>query len=290
MPKILNYRIILHVLLSPEIIRKCTKLEAKDREFKKWNRPAVLLVLPVIIIFLAFIIWFPEDADFSDYPWQSYGVGIFSVVSIIVIWFLLQKAKPYNITGYAINTVMTFRAYSLLEKYLEDGIISHLEKAEDQMNSLLSALQTGWGDFSKENPSFKSLVRPVEKFIENLNNRIIPMIVVENEDEVRKMQNTFGSLIMFFMSDNFSQIKKINNELETFPDVSEEEESALEKIKQNRHLVTFFIALLIIGGGWLLSQSTKFIKEDIDVETQLILWAAISVPFSVWMLHARYRK
>jgi hypothetical protein len=77
---------------------------------------------------------------------------------------------------------------------------------------------------------------------------------------------------------------------EAFPDLSEEEESSLERIKQNRHLVTALYSLLTIGGGFVISQSTKLLKSDIAIETQLILWAAISVPFTIWILNTRYRK
>ena len=277
-------------MLTSEVKRKCIKLDAKFQELKKRTTPVVILVIAVFVVGFGFLIWFPEDADFSDYPWQSYSVGIFVLSAILVIWFLIQQSSRFRITGYAKNVVKTFRAYSFLEKYLEDGIISHLEKAESQMDSLLTGLQTEWGDLSKQNPSFKSLLKPIEKFIKNIDTRLIPAITNEDEKDVIKMKNTLESLIMFFLSDDLLQIEKINDELESFPDVSEEEESALEKIKQNKHLVTFLLACLIIGGGWLLSQSTKFIKEDFSVETQLLIWVGISVPFTVWMLHHRYRK
>jgi len=277
-------------MLTPEVKKKCIKLDAKLQEFKKWFKPAIILVIAVFVVGLGFLIWLPVDADYSDYPWQSYSVGIFVLVAILVAWFLIQQSNRFKITGYSKNVVKTFRAYSFLEKYLEDGIISHLEKAKSQMNSLLTDLQTEWGDLSKQNPSFKSLLKPIEKFIKNIDTRLIPSITNEDEKDVIKMKNTLESLIVFFLSDDLLQIEKINDDLESFPDVSEEEESTLEKIKQNKHLVTVLLAFFIIGGGWLLSQSTKFIKEDFSVETQLIIWVGISVPFTVWMLHTRYKK
>jgi len=277
-------------MLTPEVKKKCIKLDAKLQEFRKRSRPAIILILAAFVVGFGFLIWLPVDADYSDYPLQSYSVGIFVLVAILVAWFLIQQSNRFRTTGYAKNVVKTFRAYSFLEKYLEDDIISHLDKAESEMDSLLTSLQTEWGDLSEKNPSFKSLLKPIEKFIKNIDMRLIPAITNEGEEDVIKIKNTLESLIMFFLSDDLLQIEKINDELESFPDVSEEEESTLEKIKQNKHLVTFLFAFLIIGGGLALSQSTKFIKEDFSVETQLLIWVGISVPFTVWMLHARYKK
>lgn len=277
-------------MLSSELVRKCKKLDAKDKEFLKFNRPAKLLIIAAVVVAFALLFYVPEDQKFADYPLESYSVGIFFTSAIVIAAFLLQKAKRYKVTGYTKNSVLVYRAYSQLEQYLEDGVFSHLENAEKSMDSLLSDLQAEWGELSKENPSLKSLVKPLDGFMKGLDNRVIPAIINEDEKDIKKILNTLSLLIDFFLSDDFTKIHEINKEFENYTDVSEEEESTIEKIKQHRHVVTIFLVLIVIGGGWLLSQSAKFVVLEISVETQLTLWATISVPFTVWVLHARSRK
>ncbi len=144
-------------MLSSELKAKCIKLDAKEREFKKWQRPATLLGTSVFVVLVAYSFLIPEGSIFSDYPTESFLIGIYCIPAVIITIFLLQKSKKYKIIGFSKNVVLTYRAYNSLEAYLKDGLVSHLDDAESKMDSLLTNLQTFWGNIDDTNVPFKSL-------------------------------------------------------------------------------------------------------------------------------------
>lgn len=277
-------------MLSGELRKTCVKLDAKDKEFYKYNVPTKLLVILIGIVLVGFIIWVPEDEPIENYTNEGYAVGIFLLIAIIVSYYLNMKSKRFIVTGYSKNVVRSFRAYLLLEKYLKDEITSHLDKAETNLDSLLNSLRHIWGESTTTNPPFKSLTIPTKTLIANLENRLIPSLTNEDEKSIQKTQEIIASLISFLLSENFDEINSLNKHLETLPDDSEEVESTIERIKQSKYFVTILYITLSIVGGFIISQSTKLLKDDFSVETQLILWVGISVPFTLWILNNRLRK
>lgn len=277
-------------MLTEELKKTCVNLDAKDREFTKLNTPVKLLVISIVIVLIAFMFWIPEDKEISDYSFEGAIVGIYTLIAIIVSYFLSTKSKRYIVNGYSKNAVRTFRAYNSLEKYLKDGLTSHLDKAESNLDSLLINLRTIWGESTKNNPPFRSLTLPTKTLIENLENRIIPSLTNKDEKNIQKTQEALASLISFLLSENFNELFSLNEQFETFSDLSEEKESTIERIKQNKPFLTLLYIVLVIIGGLIISQSAKFIKSDFSLETQLILWMGISVPFTIWLLNKRYGK
>lgn len=278
-------------MLSSELRAKCVKLDAKYNEFNKWNRPAILLIISIIVALIVYVAWVPEGKTVYDFPIIGSIVGIYSLVAVVIGIIFSQKARRYKITGFSKNTVLTFRSYTLLQKFLKDEIPSHLDKAESNMDKLLTRLQTLWGDSTSHiNPPFKSLDTPIKRLIENLENRIIPAIKSDTNEKIEKTQQALELLIVFLLDENFEQIQSLNKYFETFPDVSDEGESSIERIKQNKHLVTSFYSLLMIGMGFVISQGAKLLSKEISIDTQLTLWVGISVPFIVLIILFRYRK
>lgn len=276
--------------LPKELEQKCHQLDVKYHEFKKWNRPATACAVIAFVAILVLLVYVPEEPEREILPNEVYiSLSIF-VISVALLSFFYMRSSKYRISGFELNTVRVYCAFKTLENYQKDKLDTQFDKSEDNVNSLLVDLQKGWGDFSEKNPSFKSLAEPIDQFLKNLENRLLPAFKDKDQENIKKIQNTLLNLIMFFQSDLFSDIERVNQELKQFEDISSEKEHIYEKIKKNKHLVTMLLSFLIIGVGWALSWSSRFLDESISIETQLTLWAAISVPFTIWLLHSRYKK
>ncbi|MCH7647401.1 MAG: hypothetical protein IIA83_02180 [Thaumarchaeota archaeon] len=276
--------------LPKDLEQNCHRLDVKEQEFSKWNKPATGLGFLAVFSLLAFLVYLPSELELENFSTETYISGGLIFVSVSIGYYCYRKSNKYGISGFELNTVRAYRAYNMLEKYKTDNLDVQLEKSEDIVYSLLSDLQSGWGNFSEKNPSFKSLAKPIDEFLKNLEYRLIPAFADKKSDNISNIQKTLSSLVMFFQSDSFGDIDRVNQELKQYKDTLTERETVSEKIKKNKHFITILLTLAIIGGGWALSESTKFLKEDIQLETQLILWVAISVPFTVWLLHSRYKK
>jgi hypothetical protein len=273
-----------------EIIDKCHKLDVKDKEFQKWNKPAKYLAISAIILGLIALIYSPEGKNVS-YPWQSYVGAIYFVIAIPIAFILSKMARKYKISGFETNAVNTYRAYGLVARYQKDSLQSQLEKAQDCMYSVLSNLQKWSGEVAEEKPAFKFLTEPIENFINNLDNRVIPAIGNETSDDIALMLDTLSKITIVFIGEEFNEIKSVNEWIENkHKDVSEGKKSAAETIKQHHHVVTLLISFGIIVAGGILAYSTRFIKSDISVDTQILVWVGISVPFVIWGIIARQRR
>lgn len=277
-------------MLLTEIAEKCHKLDVKDKEFQKWNKPAKYLAISAIILGLIALIYLPEGKTVPP-PWQSYVGTIYFLIVISIAFILSRMAAKYKISGFETNAVNTYRAHGLVEKYQKDSLQSQLEKAQDHMYSVLSNLQKWSGVDTEEKSAFKFLTAPVENFIKNLDNRVIPAIANETSEDITLMLDTLSKITIVFIGEEFNEIKSVNEWIENkHRDVSEGKKSTTETIKQHRHIVTLLISFGIIVAGGILAYSTRFIKSDISVDTQILVWVGISVPFVIWCIVARQRR
>lgn len=277
-------------MLIPDIDGMCHKLDVKEKEFQRWNKPATYLGISIVLIGITAIIFTPQGKN-VQYPWESYAGAIYFIIGTPIAFFLSKKARRYKITGFEANAVQTYRAYKLLEKYQKDNLYSQLESAQSHMESVLINIEKRRGDSTEDKPSFKSLTTPIDDFIENLNNRLIPAITKEESKEVTQMLDTLSKVIVLFVGDEFNEIKLVNKEIENnYEDISKGKKSTVEAIKQHKHIVTILISLGIIAAGGIISYSTRFIKADISADTQILAWIGISVPFVVWLIHSRQRR
>ena len=278
------------MLLPAGTDEECHRLDVSENAFHKRNNLARVIVIQGLIVGMGLLGYIPEEQTVYDYPTESTGVGIYFVASMVAAYFFSRKARPYKVAGFQINIVKTYRAYKILEEYRKDELNYQLEKAQKQIKSLSVDLRTEWGNIS-EKKTFKSLVMPIDHFMKNLDNRLVPAMSSKKRKDVSKILYTLSKIILFFKGEEFNEIESVNKELEKYPDVSKlEEPTSLEKIKQNKHLVSILISISIIAIGWVLSYSTQFLPEPVSTDNRMMLWAAISVPVMIWFLHTRYRR
>lgn len=278
-------------VLSPEIEQTCHELYTKDKEFKRYSYPAIGIAISAVAALLAIPFVFTGKEPDLLINFTLWSMIVYFVIAIVITGVLAKKSRPYKISGYEKNVVRVYKAHQFLEKYQKDKLQSLLVSATNEIESLLYDIQNGWGNFSEKNPSFRSLVKPVEDFMHNIDFRLIPaMEKEENLENVKNIENSLSLMIKFFLSEKFEQITSINKELEKYPDKSEEEVSFKEKIRKHKHLVSILVSLAIIIGSGALASSTKLIKEDFAIEAQLLIWVGISVPFSIFWLRFRYQN
>jgi len=281
----------LSMMLPSEIEQRCHELVAKNHEHKKFAYPAIGIAVSAIAVLLAIPFVFTgkeSDLFLSVGLWSMIG---YFAIALAITGILSKKSRPYKITGYEKNVVRVYAAHQFVEKYQKDKLQSLLVSATNEIESLLYDLQNGWGDFSEKNPSFRSLVKPVEDFMNNIDFRLIPVMEKEgNPENVKNVEFSLALMIKFFLSEKFEQITSLNQELEKYPDESSEEETFKEKIRKHKHLVSILMSLAIIIGSGALASSTKLIKQDFAIETQVLIWVGVSVPFTIFWLRSRYKN
>lgn len=264
--------------LPDRVESACRKLNNSYKKYEKNNRIAIVLGLVAVVMVFLFFGLIPEGEAIYDHPETSFPVGIIFVITMTLALYYQKNAKKDDHIGYEKHVIRVYRAYNFLNKYAEDEDLDYLDKALDQMDSLVSDLNIEFGDFEETKPSIKSLHEPLGNFIEYLDIRLVPALDTEEKINVEKFQKTFQKLIEFFLSDDFDHIKAVNSDLkDNYLEQTEEVKPLIKQIQEHRQVVKIVITSLIIGASSLVSYIVS-LTVGADIITTISWLIAMSVP------------
>jgi len=264
--------------LPDKVESACRKLNNSYKKYEKNHRNASvfgIVAMAMIILFFALI---PEGETIYDHPETSFPVGIIFVITMTLALYYQKNAKKDDHIGYEKHMILVYRAYNFLNKYAEDEDQDYLDQSHNQIDSLVSNLDTEFGDFEEIKPSIKSLHIPLGNFIEYLDIRLLPALDTEKKINVEKFQKTFQKLIEFFFSDDFDHIKAVNSDLkDNYVEQIEDVKSWIKQIQEHRQVTKIVITSLIIGGSSLISYIVS-LAVGADIITTITWLIALSVP------------
>lgn len=267
--------------LPDKVESACRKLNNSYKKYEKNNRIAIVLGLVAVVMVVLFFVLIPEGESIYDHPETSFPVGIIFVITMTLALYYQKNAKKDDHIGYEKHVILVYRAYNFLNKYAEDEDLDYLDKAGDQIDSLVIDLNIEFGDFEATKPSIKSLHEPLGNFIEYLDIRLVPALDAEEKINVEKFQKTFQKLIEFFFSDDFDHIKAVNSDLkDNYLEQTEEVKPLIKQIQEHRQVTKIVITSLIIGGSSLVSYIVS-LAVGADTITTITWLIAISVPSAI---------
>jgi len=267
-------------VLSTEFDARCRKLNTAYEKYEKNRKKAVISGLVVIGIALAVIVLIPEGQTFDQKPEISYPGAIGLLITVIITGFFQRKSSRYKKIGYEKYLVKFYRAYLHLQNYQKNDDQEQLDATYNELDNVISDLKLEIGDLTQTKPIFKSFQTPLSNFISYLDLRLIPVLDTDEKVDVTKIEKSLEKILEFFDNDDFTQIYSVNEDLfNNYEEISEEEKSFLETIREHRTLTRILISILIIAVSGGISYGAA-LSVKADNITFVGWWIVISTAFT----------
>ncbi len=272
-------------MLTPGLEQKCVQLEEKDKEFRKFRKPARISGMICGLSLLSFIIASQPENIRALGSEVNYIPLIVAAITLAIGIFYRKKGRPYEIKGNALVTLYCYKAYTLLQNYQKTKIASRLKKAKNEMNSALYQITSQWKTVEDNSIPFGKITEPLGEFIDNLKERFLPSI--DKEELAEKNFQTIENLIPFLLEDPNFDFSKINSVLTSYPQTNKGELKILKTERQKKvvRMIGLWGAFIVIGGF------VTYISRiaGADVQTQIMVWVTVSVA-AVTICYTSFKK
>ena len=152
--------------------------------------------------------------------------------------------------------------------------------------SFISNINKIYDEENRHRIPFESVEAEFYRLADNLKNRLLVLLKSPDQQDQFKIKSILTKLLLFMDSGEFNKINEINMELEKLnvSKVSTSMPVLTSRVKKN--IVTVILVTAIIAGGGIISEFVKYFEGGVS-DNQSTLWAIISVPLIVLVLHKR---
>ena len=132
--------------LSAKLNQVCKDLIVNEKNWKKFRLHAIILAIVSVAVFVVGIQFIPEGKTINSAPEFAIPIIIGTFTALFFAGFKQGKAEKERRKnlGYNKLTLLSYRAYELIEKYDGEPDFNYIKKVNGNIESILNNLEIHW--------------------------------------------------------------------------------------------------------------------------------------------------